>query len=41
MVGGILGLTARPLLEPLMHLASSLRQGAIAILFSCISPELK
>jgi hypothetical protein len=32
MVGGILGLTARPLLESLVHLASSLRQDALSIL---------
>jgi hypothetical protein len=29
MIGAILGLTARPLLESLMHLASSLRQDAL------------
>ena len=32
MIGAILGLTARPLLESLMHVASSLRQDALAIL---------
>jgi hypothetical protein len=37
MIGAILGLTARPLLESLMHLASSLRQDALAILRSWIS----
>ena len=37
MIGAILGLTARPLLESLMHLASSLRQDAIAILRGWIS----
>jgi hypothetical protein len=37
MVGAILGLTARPLLESLMHLASSLRQDALSILRSWIS----
>ncbi len=37
MVGAILGLTARPLLESLMHRASSLRQDAISLLRSWIS----
>jgi hypothetical protein len=37
MIGAILGLTARPLLESLMHLATSLRQDAITILRSWIS----
>ena len=36
MVGAILGLTARPLLESLMHLATSLRQDAIATMRSWI-----
>ncbi len=37
MIGAILGLTARPLLESLLHLASSLRQDALAILRSWIN----
>ena len=37
MIGAILGLTARPLLESLMHLASSLRQDALPILRGWIS----
>ena len=37
MVGAVLGLTARPLFKSLMHLASSLRQDALAILRSWIS----
>ena len=37
MIGAILGLTARPLIEALMQLARSLRQDAIAILRAWIS----
>jgi hypothetical protein len=37
MTGAILGLTARPLLESLMHLATSLCQNALAILRGWIS----
>ena len=37
MIGAILGLIARPLLESLMHLARGLRQDAIAILRGWIS----
>lgn len=37
MIGAILGLTARPLLESLMHLASGLRQDALSLLRSWIS----
>ncbi len=37
MIGAIPGLIARPMLESLMHLASSLRQNAITILRSWIS----
>ena len=37
MICAVLGLTARPLLESLMHLASGLRQDALAILRGWIS----
>ena len=39
MIGAILGLTARPLVEALMQLARSLRQDALAVLHAWIAPR--